>query len=256
MAAAQGTSSTDWRGKVALVTGASSGIGRAVAARLAAEGMIVAACARRVERLEALQEQAQGKILALPCDLRDVGDIERMFGQIREAHGGVDVLINNAGLGRAEPLSDGDDEAWREMLEVNVLALSICTREAIRDMRRRERPGHVVHVSSMSGHRVPASSGGMYAATKHAVRALTEGLRRELRALGLASIRISSISPGYVETEFAQHYSGSKEAAEELYEQYPMVQPEELAELIWTILRQPPHVQIHDLLLRPTEQEN
>jgi NADP-dependent 3-hydroxy acid dehydrogenase YdfG len=106
-----------------------------------------------------------------------------LFGAIREKFGGVDVLVNNAGLGHDAPLTSGATDEWREMLELNVLALCICTREAIADMRRRGDDGHVVHVSSLAAHRVPPGS-GVYAATKFAVRALTEALRQELRALG------------------------------------------------------------------------
>ena len=243
------------RGAVALVTGASSGIGEATAKRLAAAGLRVVACARRLDRLQALAAEvaaAGGSLFPIACDLRDPAAITAMFRTIREQRGGVDVLINNAGLGRDAPLLSGDTEAWREMLEVNVLALCVCTREAVADMCRRDVAGHVVHVSSMAAHRVPGGS-GVYSATKFAVRSLTEGLRRELRAIG-SPIRVTAVSPGFVETEFAEVYHGSAEAAAEAYSRYKVLEAVDVAELIWFTISRPPHVQLHDLLVRPTDQ--
>jgi NADP-dependent 3-hydroxy acid dehydrogenase YdfG len=244
--------------KVVLVTGASSGIGRAVALDLAGDGIKLAICARRADRLQALAEEARRchastEVLALPCDLRDAADIGRMFARIRDKWGGVDILVNNAGLGRHASLLEGATEDWREMLDVNVLALCICTREAVADMGRRDVAGHVVHISSMAGHRTPLES-GIYSATKYAVRALTEGLRRELREKG-SPIRISAVSPGFVETEFAQVYAhGDASALERTYARYPCLQPADIASAVRFILTAPAHMQVHDLLVRPTEQ--
>lgn len=242
---------------VAMVTGASSGIGRAIALKLAQEGYRLALGARRLERLEELATELQAlgeEVLIQAVDLRQESDILAFFQAIRQRWGGVDVLINNAGLGHKQSLLDGDTEAWRDMLEVNVLALCICTREATRDMRQRGGKGHVVHISSMSGHRVPGGS-GVYSATKFAVRSLTEGLRQELRQAGL-DIRVSSISPGFVETEFAAQYHQSQEKADALYSQFPVLQPEDIANTVAYILTQPDHVQIHDVLMRPTQQQS
>lgn len=243
--------------KVALVTGASSGIGAAIARRLAQEKYRLVICARRQEKLDKLTAELENigaETLAKPVDLRQEADILSLFQTIRQQWGGVDILINNAGLGHREPLMTGETEAWREMLDVNVLALCICTREAIKDMSDRNRPGHIIHISSMSGHRVPLYS-GVYAASKYAVRALTEGLRQELREAG-QNIKISSISPGFVETEFAEKYSKSKERAKEVYSRFPVLQPEDIANAVWYILSQPDYVQVHDLLLRPTQQKS
>jgi NADP-dependent 3-hydroxy acid dehydrogenase YdfG len=240
-----------------MVTGASSGIGRAIALKLAQEGYRLALGARRLERLEELATELQAlgaEVLIQAVDLRQEADILAFFQAIRQRWGGVDVLINNAGLGHKQSLLDGDTEAWRDMLEVNVLALCICTREATRDMRQRGGKGHVVHISSMSGHRVPGGS-GVYSATKFAVRSLTEGLRQELRQAGL-NIRVSSISPGFVETEFAAQYHQSQEKADALYSQFPVLQPEDIANTVAYILTQPDHVQIHDVLMRPTQQQS
>ncbi|MEO1299694.1 MAG: SDR family NAD(P)-dependent oxidoreductase, partial [Cyanobacteria bacterium J06636_16] len=212
------SASSDRPAPVALVTGASSGIGQAIARTLAQEGYRMALCARRRDRLETLKDElaATGAdVLMHATDLRQESEILALFQTIRQTWGGVDVLINNAGLGRKAPLMSGETEAWREVLDVNVMALCICTREAIQDMRQRGDRGHIIHISSLSGHRVPSTS-GMYAASKFAVRALAEGLRRELREAN-SQIRISSVSPGLAETEFAEKYHASSAIAEEVY---------------------------------------
>jgi NADP-dependent 3-hydroxy acid dehydrogenase YdfG len=190
--------------------------------------------------------------LGVPCDLRDTAAIESLFDRVRNEWGGVDILINNAGLGRRAPLSSGSTEKWREMLEVNVLALCVCTREAVTDMRARGDRGHVVHIASMASHRVPAGS-GVYSATKYAVRSLTEGLRLELREAE-SKIRVSAISPGFVETEFAEVYHGRPEAAQETYGRFTVLQPEDVADAVAYVVSAPEHVQVHDMLIRPTEQ--
>ena len=242
---------------VALITGASSGIGQAIARALAHRGYRVAICARRQERLKDLQAKlmADGaEVLVHAADLRQESDIQALFKTIRKKWGGVDVLVNSAGLGRNAPLMSGETEAWREMLDVNVLALCICTREAVRAMQQRGDRGHVIHISSMSGHRVPGGS-GVYAATKFAVRALTEGLRKELRAAD-SQIRVTAISPGYVETEFAENYHGDADKAQEVYSRFPVLQPEDIANAVVYALEQPEYVQVHDVMMRSTYQES
>ncbi|MEZ4437196.1 MAG: SDR family NAD(P)-dependent oxidoreductase [bacterium] len=244
-----------WHGKVALVTGASAGIGRAVARRLAAAGLRVAVTARRADRLDALVAEIEadgGEALALPADARDTDALGEVFAKLRATWGGVDVMINNAGLGRAAPLCDGDTAHWREMLEVNVLALAVCTREAVADMKARGDDGQIIHIASMAAHRVPPGGGGFYAATKHAVRALTEGLRQELREAG-SGIRVAAVSPGMVETEFAEVMHGPG-AADEAYGRFACLQPDDVADAVLFVLARPPHAQIHDVLLRPTDQ--
>ncbi|MBE7379858.1 MAG: SDR family NAD(P)-dependent oxidoreductase [Leptolyngbya sp. SIO1E4] len=249
------SSDSDQPSPVALITGASSGIGQAIAQTLAQQGYRVALCARRGDRLAALKTEliaGGAEVLIHPTDLRQESDILTLFETIRQTWGGVDALINNAGLGYKAPLMSGQTEAWREMLDVNVLALCICTREAIQDMQQRGDRGHIVHISSLSGHRVPGAS-GVYAATKFAVRALTEGLRQELRAANSA-IRISAISPGFTETEFAEKYHNSPETAQEIYSRFPVLQPQDVANAVAYVLAQPEYVQVQDILLRSTYQ--
>lgn len=240
---------------VALVTGASAGIGAAVAQALLHQGFRVAACARRLDKLTEVLKEAdpdQTRSLAIATDMRDISQIEHMFAQIRETWGGVNVLINNAGLGHNAPLLSGDPEMWREMLDLNVLALCVCTKEAVADMRRMGDKGHVIHIGSMSGHRVPGGS-GVYSATKFAVRSLTEGLRTELRGLSSA-IRVGCISPGFVETEFAERYHKSAEKAAETYSRFKVLESKDIADAVLFLLNSPEHMQVHDVLIRPTAQ--
>ena len=242
--------------KVALITGASSGIGQAIAKALFDAGYRLVLAARRADRLESFAAElgASSRILVHPTDLRSIPSIQSLFETVRKQWGGVDVLINNAGLGRYAPLTTGDEELWREMLEVNVLGLCVCTREAVKDMRGRGDKGHVINISSMAAHRVPGGS-GVYSATKFAVRSLTEGLRLELRAEN-SKIRIGAISPGFVETEFAEVYHGDPNKAAEAYSRYKVLESKDIAATCLHLLELPEHVQIHDVLVRPTEQPN
>ena len=247
-------------GRTALVTGASSGIGTETARALAAAGATLVVSARRRDRLDALAaelEKAGAAVLPVTADMRREDDIVRCFADARDRFGGVDVLVNNAGLGRSAPISSAATELWREMLEVNVLGLAIATREAIRDMERRGRAGHVVNVASMASHRVPGPESGMYSATKFAVRALTEGIRQELRAKQ-STIRVSLVSPGYVATEFADVFAGRPGALQALQARLAvkMLDAVDVARAIVWVLTQPPHVEVHDVLVRPTEQKN
>jgi len=242
-------------GKSALVTGASSGIGSATARALAAAGAAVTLAARRVDRLERLAAEIGGRVAVQPADMRREDQILRLFTVARERFGGVDILVNNAGLGRAAPLGSAATELWREMLEVNVLGLAIATREAIQDMERRGAAGHVVHVASMAAHRVPGPESGMYAATKFAVRALTEALRQELRAKK-SPIRVSAVSPGHVLTEFADVFTGTPGAKKAIDRRFKVLEARDVAAAIVWIVSQPPHVEVHDVLVRPTAQRN
>ena len=139
------------------------------------------------------------------------------------------------------------------MLETNVLGLLIATREAVQDMERRKTGGHVVQVSSMAGHRVPGPDSGVYAGTKFAVRAITEGLRQELRARQ-SPIRVAIVSPGYVDTEFADVFVGPGGAPQP--PRIMQLSADDVARAVVWILTQPPHVEVHDVLLRPTQQKN
>ncbi|XP_036612992.1 dehydrogenase/reductase SDR family member 11 [Trichosurus vulpecula] len=250
-----------WRGRLALVTGASCGIGAAVARALVQRGLKVVGCARTVSNIEQLAAECQsagypGTLVPYKCDLSQEEDILSMFSAVRTQHEGVDICINNAGLARPEPLLSGHTSGWKDMLNVNVLAVSICTREAYQSMRERSvDDGHIININSMLGHRVLAQSDvHFYSATKFAITALTEGVRQELREAN-THIRATCISPGLVETGFAfkLHDSNPVKAAE-IYEHIKCLKPEDVAEAVIFVLSTPPHVQIGDIQMMPTEQ--
>ncbi|NWQ62131.1 DHR11 reductase, partial [Sakesphorus luctuosus] len=250
-----------WTGRVALVTGASVGIGAAVARALVQHGMKVVGCARSVDKIEKLAAECQsagypGTLIPYKCDLSNEEEILSMFSAIKTLHQGVDVCINNAGLARPEPLLSGKTEGWRTMIDVNVMAVSICTREAYQSMKERNiDDGHIININSMNGHSVvPQSVVHFYSATKYAVTALTEGLRQELRE-AKTHIRATCISPGLVETGFAfKLHDNDPERAAATYESIRCLKAEDMANAVIYVLSAPPHVQIGDIQMRPTEQ--
>uniref|UniRef100_A0AAQ4PDA8 Dehydrogenase/reductase SDR family member 11 n=1 Tax=Gasterosteus aculeatus aculeatus TaxID=481459 RepID=A0AAQ4PDA8_GASAC len=240
-----------WKGRVALVTGASVGIGAAVARALVQQGMRVVGCARNVDKIEKLSAECQsagysGTLIPYKCDLSNEEEILSMFSAIKTLHKGVDVCINNAGLAHNEPLLSGKTDGWRNMIDVNVLALSICTREAYKSMKERNvDDGHIININSMGGHRVvPSADEHFYCATKYAVTALTEGIRQELREAN-THIRATCISPGIVETEFAfRHHNSDPEKAAAVYESMKCLKAEDIASAVTFVLSAPAHVQV------------
>ncbi|XP_050403644.1 dehydrogenase/reductase SDR family member 11 [Patella vulgata] len=245
-----------YEGRVALVTGASSRVGEATVKLLVTHGMKVAACARSFDKLKTLAESVsceRGEVLPIRCDLRKEEDIAAMFVEIKNKWGGVDVCINSAGLALDAPIIDGDSQQWKNMWEVNVMALCLCTQESVKSMRERGvDDGHVINLNSLSGHRVGRSH--FYSATKYAVTSLTDGIRWELRGIK-SHIRVTSISPGLIKSNFAKTMLGDEAAAEEVYASRQALQPEDIAKEIEFVLASPPHVQIHEIMVRPTEQE-
>lgn len=246
-----------------MVTGASAGIGAAIATSLVRAGMKVVGCARRQERVDVLAEQLKGekgKLYSRRCDVAEEIQIRQLFDWIEEHPdlGKVDVCINNAGLSTAETLMEGKMEDWRRMLDVNVLALCLATQLSIKSMTKHGiDDGQVVMVSSFSGHRVPPSpSTRFYAATKFAVTGLLEGWRQEMRDLG-SNIRVAAISPGLVETEFqAAMYPDDPARAAAICSSFDCLQSQDMADTVLHILAAPKHVQIHDVLIRPTQQRS
>jgi NADP-dependent 3-hydroxy acid dehydrogenase YdfG len=246
-----------WQGKVALVTGASSGMGEAVARALAAHGMRVALAARRLERLEVLQRDiaaAGGQALPVAVDLRDEAAILAMFNAVRKAWGDPDVLINNAGLGWENTLPDGKTAEWREMLDVNVLAASVCMREAVRGMRAKKDVGVVINVASSLSRRVPAGKKlAFYAATKFALRALSDGMREELMAEG-APIRVHLLSPGLTVTGFHEKFYRDASKAKENYDKLNPLSTAEVAKAVCFMLSMPKNVVFDEILFRSVGQ--
>ena len=251
--------SDKWRGRVALVTGASSGIGAATALKFARNGMKVVGCARHPEKIEELVEHlptdCSGSIEAVRCDVGKEEDILALFELLNTKYGGVDVCVNNAGVGHSAPLLSGSTDDWKSMLDVNVLGVAICTREAVASMTSRSvDDGHIFNICSTIGHTcMGTKQTNFYAATKFAVRAMTEGTRAELRQMK-SHIRITELSPGVVETEFFPKLMGNTES-KKLYKSMECLQSEDIAEAIFFALSAPPHVQIGDILMRSTEQQ-
>ncbi|KAK6169166.1 hypothetical protein SNE40_020267 [Patella caerulea] len=249
-----------WIGRVALVTGASAGIGAAIARDLVCLGMKVVGCSRNIEKIQKLSDELKnekGSLTAIRCDLSKEEDIVNMFKTIKsnESLCGVDVCINNAGLAHNAPILSGRTEQWREMLDVNVLAVTICTREAFQSMKERNvDDGHIMFINSMSGHRVvPSTPTHFYSASKFAVTALLESTRQELRELK-SHIRVTSVSPGLVETEFSYRMNKDEEKAKALYSSIRCLEANDISNAVVFALQAPSHVEINDVFIRPTEQ--
>ncbi|XP_029963494.1 dehydrogenase/reductase SDR family member 11-like [Salarias fasciatus] len=250
-----------WRGRVALVTGASVGIGAAVSRELVRLGMKVMGCARDVEKIEKLAAEYRsaglsGVLVPFKCDLTKEEEILSMFAAIKAQHQGVDVCINNAGLAHADHLLSGKTSNWKNMLDVNVLGLSICTREAYQSMKERNiDDGHIIQINSICGHIViPSGDIHFYTATKFAVTALTEGLRQELHQTN-SQIRATCISPGRVDTEFASRfYADTPEKAAAMSTEFKGLEAVDIVNAVVYVLGAPPHVQIGDIVMRPVRQ--
>lgn len=242
-------------GKAAFVSGGSSGIGRAIALALGERGARVTICARRVDRLDEVADEiraAGGEAQVVTADFAHTTAIEEAVGFAADHWGGqLDILVNAAGVALQASLSEGATEDWRAMLDINVLALAVTTREALKVFPQ-EIGGDVINISSMSGHRVPGR-GGFYSATKFAVRAMTEGLRQELRQAGNLT-RVGSVSPGFVETELLDRYLESAGADRYQAIEYPILQPGEVARVVVEMLSLPRTAEITDVLMRPSQQ--
>ncbi|XP_018330804.1 farnesol dehydrogenase [Agrilus planipennis] len=237
-----------WVGKVAIVTGASAGIGAVLAEKLVKEGLQVVGLARRKEPIEILSKKLdgeKGKLHALKVDLTKPEEIINAFKWVKENLGPVHILVNNAGIALNTTLSDGDYEKWKQVLDVNVLGLSVATREAVRQMKENKIDGHIVHINSMLGHRVIKLPLNMYYASKYAVTALTEALLNEFNEEKL-KIKITSVSPGVVKTDFRK---AAGYVPQDVVEDIPGVTAEEVADVVIYVLGTPPTVQIRELTL-------
>ncbi|XP_058838955.1 farnesol dehydrogenase-like [Topomyia yanbarensis] len=242
-----------WQGKVAIVTGASSGIGAATAKALTVAGMVTIGLARRVDRVEALKSElpveVASRMHSFRCDVSKEADILAAFEFVEDNFGGVDVLVNNAGTyQKVDLLAPGNTDCLRQSLNTNVLGLALCSREAFQSMKKRSVDGHIFHINSIEGHKVPFYPGAnLYPASKYAVTAITETMRNELREAG-TKIKVTSISPGFVRTEMVELCDTYNNLE---VESLPMLQPEDIAKAIVYALGTPPHVQIHELTIKP-----
>ena len=241
-------------GKVAVVTGASSGIGEATVRSLAAEGAAVVAGARRKERLDGLVEevtQGGGKTIAVECDVTNEDQAHDLVQKAVEEFGKIDILVNNAGVMLLSTVGKGLSDQWRQMFEVNVMGLLYATDAAIGVMKE-QGSGHLVNISSVAGRKVTRDSSGVYAGTKHAVGAISEGLRQELLE---DNIRVTIVEPGAVDTELPDHIT-DEDARESLggLLKLDRLQAPDIADAIVYAVTQPERVSVNEILIRPTQQ--
>jgi len=241
--------------RIALVTGASSGIGEATAIALAEAGAKVAIAARRKDRLDELAEKLTrlgADPLVLPADLLDEREAQRIVADTEAHYGRLDILVNNAGVMYLEPVAEADLGRWRRMLELNVLSLIASTQAALRGMRAR-REGDIVNIASTAG-RVANPNGAAYSATKFGVVAFSEALRREVYR---DHVRVSVVEPGVVATELRDHIgdAGVKDALNAWADGMRQLQAVDVADAIVFCVTRPPHVSINEVLMRPTDQE-
>jgi len=242
-------------GKVALVTGASSGIGAATAVALADAGAAVAIGARRADRVEALSAQLRDRgtpVLQLDLDVTDERACTDAVGRTRAELGGLDVLVNNAGVMLLGTIVGADTEDWRRMISTNVLGVMYMAAAAVEDMVA-QGSGDIVNVSSVAG-RVARKGSGVYNASKWAVNAFSEALRQEVTSQG---VRVSLIEPGAVDTELRTHITQprAREDSNRYAEGIRQLRAEDIARAILYVVTQPPHVAINEVLVRPTDQE-
>jgi NADP-dependent 3-hydroxy acid dehydrogenase YdfG len=235
--------------RIALVSGASAGIGEATARQLAGHGFTVIAAARRLDRLQALGE-ASGA-LTLELDVTEPGSISRLVEEIGSRYGRLDILVNNAGLAAGQdPVAEGEDRDWMAMLDTNVLGLLRVTRACL-PLLRKSANAHIVNLGSVAGFEVYVG-GGAYAATKHAVRAISRTLRLELNG---EPIRVSEVAPGMVETEFSLvRFKGNAERAATVYRGVKPLTGADVADCIVWVVTRPAHVNIDELVVRPIQQ--
>lgn len=244
-----------WKNKVAVVTGASTGMGAAIALELIRNGMIVVGMARRVNKIEDLKselanDEQKGRLHSRFCDILSEDSIIQAFDWVEKQFQGIDVLVNNAGIIQAGRLSEASNsEAVRNNVQTNFVGVVFCTRQALLSMEKRSVNGHIVNINSIWGHYVPKSSEiipvhNVYHATKFAVTALCETLIQELDYLQRKT-KVTSISPGATNTERLQ-----KHFSQEILKN--ALQPEDVAKAVVYVLGTPPNVQITELTIRPT----
>lgn len=242
-------------GKVAIITGASSGIGEATAVALAALGAKVAIAARRSDRLEAVAKRitdAGGQVLSMTADVSDESQINEVVQKTQAEWGQVDILVNNAGVMLFGPIAEANTEDWRRMINLNVLGLMYATHAVLPLMKARSQ-GHIVNISSVAG-RLANAGTGVYNASKWAVGAFSESLRKEVYS---NNIRVTIIEPGLVATELPQHITNpeAKAATAKFYGSVKNLDSEDIAAAIVYAVTQPSHVNVNEILIRPIGQE-
>ncbi|KAL4131045.1 hypothetical protein QTP88_008402 [Uroleucon formosanum] len=237
-----------WNGKVAVVTGASSGIGEETCRQLVEKGMIVVGFARREDKLQELENSLKGKLgkfYYFKVDLCSEENIVEAFNWVKSTLKSIDVLVNNAGVLKQSDLL-GNTSDWKQMFDTNVIGLNICSREAIKFMEEIQiKEGHIININSIAGHyQLPYMKDiTVYSATKHTVTVISESLR-ELLGMKNLPVRVTSISPGAVETEMIQQFKQ--------LEGFKLLKSIDIAEAIMYALSAPQHVNVAEIIIRPT----
>lgn len=243
--------------KIALITGATSGIGKASAIKFAQNGYKLILTGRRKERLESLSKDLKRKytneILILDFDIRDKNAVESHIQSLKESWVNIDVLVNNAGLAAGlNTFQDGSIDDWETMIDTNVKGLLYISKFISQKMIQNGK-GHIINIGSIAGKEV-YPNGNVYCATKHAVDALTKAMRIDMVKHG---IKVTQIAPGAVETEFSLvRLKGDTEKASGVYKGFEPLHPEDIADVVYYVTTLPPHANINDLLIMPTAQAN
>ncbi|WP_289060525.1 SDR family NAD(P)-dependent oxidoreductase [uncultured Zobellia sp.] len=239
--------------KTVLITGATSGIGRATAILLAVQGFKLVLCGRRQERLDALEFELSKncEVATLNFDVRDKDTVLESIASLPEKFSNIDVLINNAGNAHGlDPIDEGNIEDWDAMLDINVKGLLYVSKAVIPQMVNK-RSGHIINIGSTAGKEV-YPKGNVYCASKHAVDALTKGMRMDLNPYG---IKVGAVNPGAVETEFSNvRFKGDDAKADSVYDGFDPLKAADIAEIIHFVITRPYHVNIADLIVMPTAQ--
>lgn len=243
--------------KIALITGATSGLGKAIALRLAKEGYDVIIAGRRKDRLEELEREIEikyeSKVYSLCFDVRVYNEVEKAIASLPEEWKEIDILVNNAGLAVGlDPIQQGVIDDWERMIDTNIKGLLYVTRVVSPGMVVRK-SGHIVNLGSIAGKGV-YPNGAVYCATKHAVDALSQGMRMDMLPY---NIRVTQVCPGAVNTEFSLvRFKGNQDRADLVYDGYDALTAENIADAVFYAVSQPPHVNIQDMLVMPTAQAN
>ncbi len=245
--------SNNIEGKVVVITGASSGLGEATARLLSAQGATVVLGARRVNRIQALANElkaSEGKATAIATDVTQCDQVKKLVDAAVQAFGRIDVMINNAGLMPQAPLERLKIDEWDRMIDVNIKGVLYGIAAALPYMKQ-QKAGHIINVSSVAGHKVGPGF-AVYAATKHAVRALSEGLRQEVKPY---NIRTTVVSPGAVATKLPNSTT-EPDVAEKVRKAYEIAIPaESFARAVTFAMSQPEDVDVNEILFRPTRQD-
>lgn len=242
---------------IALITGATSGIGKSTAKIFAKNKYDVIITGRRQDRLDELKKELESdhsvKVLSLCFDIRKQQEVEKAIASLPEAFKAIDVLVNNAGLAAGlAPIQEGNIDHWERMIDTNIKGL-LYTTKAVSQLMIPRNKGHIINVGSIAGKEAYAN-GNVYCGTKHAVDALNKGMRIDLLP---HNIKVSAVNPGMVETEFSiVRFDGDAERAKKVYEGLQPLTPDDIAETIFWMASRPAHVNINDVIIMPAAQAN